>query len=182
MKYSMTVLLFQYLLFGILLIKDVFICSWFYAHQVLTKLVRPLYIQHASCVPPRTPPRKPRPFPIPLPSPPRYLWLMLPGAPQRRTPCASPTKDACAPLRRTPYALLRRTPCAPLRRMPCAPLCMTPCALLRRMLGTQICIALDMYMYLRPVNTCKYCILTNLRWFQKVFVSPESIRASTIRM
>ena len=43
MKYSMNVLLFKCLLFGILLIKDVFICRWFYAHQMLTNLVRPLY-------------------------------------------------------------------------------------------------------------------------------------------
>ena len=40
-KYN--VFLFKYILLGILLIKDVF-CTWFYAHHVLTKIVRTLYI------------------------------------------------------------------------------------------------------------------------------------------
>ena len=44
MKYSVNELLFKYLLFCILFIKDLFMCK-FYAHQVLTKLVRPLYIE-----------------------------------------------------------------------------------------------------------------------------------------
>ena len=42
-KYFMNVSLFKYLSFCILLIKDVFICRWFYVHQVFTNLVRPLY-------------------------------------------------------------------------------------------------------------------------------------------
>ena len=41
----MNVFLFKYLLFGILLIKDVFIRRWFYAHKGFTNLVRPLHIQ-----------------------------------------------------------------------------------------------------------------------------------------
>ena len=48
MKGYMDVLLYIYILFIIWLIKHAFIRSWIFANQVLTYLIRPLYVRKTN--------------------------------------------------------------------------------------------------------------------------------------